>query len=203
MSMGASMGLRQSTVVLIALLLFFPFYQNCSRGFNLKSTENSEITEASIIPENRPPTKESETKKDDPISLPSGVVPKWLQGAAVHQWVEIPNTKLSELQNAPMNPGKIAFSGLAIKKSDSTLIRWGGGHSDYSGSDVDAITMNTDVPAWRQVSPSTPNEQIVPNQQWWGSGTDLKPNPGHTYQSLQFIESRNRLFLSGKLLRLI
>lgn len=127
--------------------------------------------------------------------------PAWRVGMAANEWKELPNTKLSSVQFSPAPPGNTVWTGkinaengLAIRNADSTLIRFGGGHLDYAGNEVDALTLAVDEPAWQQVCTPTPNAEIKSDASWWGTAPNEKPNPPHTYCQSQFIDADDTLY---------
>jgi hypothetical protein len=130
-------------------------------------------------------------------SLPVSGVPAWLAGKAVNEWVSISGTNLSSVQPNPLpnTPGgtsapasKItAWCGAALKRSTAEyIIGMSGGHADYAGSETDALRLSDDAPAWREVTPRSPDNTLY-NQTAFNS--DLSGAATHTYQYSQFLDT--------------
>lgn len=113
------------------------------------------------------------------------------------QWHEIPNTALSSVQPSPVPYGgsgpqsKIdAWCGAALKRQGSVyMLGAAGGHGDYAGNEVDAITLNSENPAWRQLKGPTAAADLIDSAFY----LDRRPGATHTYWAQQFINSRNLL----------
>ena len=129
-----------------------------------------------------------------------GPVPTWVKTLPLWQWYAIPNTTLSSVEPSPRPPGWIgpsskidAWCGAALKREGSVyLIGAAGGHADYAGNEVDALQLNAEKPRWVELRGPTATSQIIDRAQFY---LDKRPGADHTYYALQFIESRNRLFL--------
>ena len=143
--------------------------------------------------------------------------PAWLAGAAVNQWVQVPNSVLHRADRSALiaaglvdangnptsygNPDQItAFSGGALKAATSELMIFGGGGAGaWAGNDVRALKLSDDAPAWKfAVKPTNARYcylQGDPNQDIYNK--DGSPNGRHSYRSLQFIDRDNRLMVFG------
>lgn len=123
--------------------------------------------------------------------------PAWLQGKSVNAWFQIPGTALA---NRP--PGTSSYSGTptaklaawngaALKRQGSTyLIGAAGGHADYSGNEVNALTLSVDNPAWVELRPSTPLASVLNSSAVY---LDYRRAATHTYYGIQFVNQDNRL----------
>ena len=143
------------------------------------------------------------------ISDPS-VLPAWLQGAALFEWVTIPNSQLNQQTvwsdytlgsgGAGSNVGLFAYSGGAVKTSGSELFIAGGGHADYAGNEGFSIRLADDAPAWQRRNDPTPG---IPSAAIWKADfnsvyyPDGRPSARHTYWTLQFNDTLNKLLFVG------
>lgn len=126
--------------------------------------------------------------------------PNWVKALPLWQWYSIPNTALSSVTPSQVPLGQTgpsskisAWCGATLKKQGSVyLIGCAGGHGDYSGNEVDALVLNTEIPKWEQICPPTPNSLIVDAAQFY---LDKKPSATHTYCASQFINSMNRMLI--------
>lgn len=142
-------------------------------------------------------------------SSASAAVPTWVSSLPLNQWYSIPNTALSSVAPSPVPPGSTGpsckidcWNGAALKRSGSVYILGAaGGHNDYTGNEVNAITLNATTPAWVQLKASTTNPTPTASnttpQRVAKFYSDLTPASSHTYYSTQFIEARNRMFVVG------
>jgi hypothetical protein len=145
--------------------------------------------------------------------------PAWLATASggslpgVHEWVEIPNSKLSECPITWGGPGTVpppntgtstpsqakwtAWNGAALKHSGSVYqIACSGGHGDYAGNEVNAIALGQDtITGWQELHPPSAYDDIINNAEYY---LDLTPSSIHTYWALQFDQLRNRLMRVSK-----
>ncbi len=135
-------------------------------------------------------------------------VPQWFADLPVGQWAEVPGTTLTSVTTdaGPVGAGILHdYNGLGLKRDDSTLIAFGGGHAGYSGNEVLGLTLAAAVPQWQVVVQPTPiadrviasNDQATPAL-WWGPAGQQKPNPPHTYNSLQFSTELGRAIWYGQ-----
>lgn len=133
---------------------------------------------------------------DQPATLPA-----WVSALALWQWTEIPNTALSSVAPSP-TPGGITgpsakittWNGATLKRSGSVyMLGAAGGHGDYFGNEVNALTLNTETPAWTQLrAPSASADVVNTPAQFY---LDERPSSTHTYWATQFIDSLNRMFV--------
>lgn len=103
-------------------------------------------------------------------------------GLAGGQWQEVANTKIrTVIPSGPTgNPDAIvdAYSGGTIDTLRHRFIIWGGGHSDYSGSEVYAIDMANASVARIVESSSNPVSR-------------------HTYGAMAYVEHTDQVYSSG------
>ncbi len=133
----------------------------------------------------------------------SPLLPVWVSALPLWEWYPIPNTALSSVDPSPQALGgsgpasKIeAWCGATLKRFGSVyMLGAAGGHGDYAGNEVDAITLNTATPAWTQLRAPSANSEVInfPAQYY----LDLRPAPTHTYYGTHFIESINKMFVLG------
>lgn len=131
-----------------------------------------------------------------PVVAPA-VLPAWVQNLALWTWYEIPNTALASVDPDPEPIGNTgpeskitAWCGSALRRIGSYyLIGAAGGHADYGGNEVDALQLNTEVPAWVQLTAPSANADIYDAEALFYA--DLRPAATHTYYSKQYINSRD------------
>lgn len=140
---------------------------------------------------------------------PTGT-PKWMYVDKVNgtggleplfKWFQIPNTKLSSVPPTVStfgNPGSklTAWCGATLKRSGSVYFAHGGGHADYGGNEVNAITLAANAPQWAELRPSSPLSTI---RNFAPVNTDRRRAATHTYYYTQFVEQDNRLVLLPEL----
>lgn len=153
------------------------------------------------------------------VRAAQSALPAWLQTAssgalpAVYEWVEVPNSKLSDCPVTWAGPGTVpppdtgtgvpnrgkltAWNGATLKHSGSVyMIACSGGHGDYSGNEVNAITLGADtIAGWQELLPPSAYADIINEAELYLDG---RPSSIHTYWSLQFDQSRNRLIRVAK-----
>jgi len=66
-----------------------------------------------------------------------------------------------------------------------------GGHTDYSGNEVDALTLNSETPSWSQILAPTPGASVQ-NSTYYLDG---RPSSRHTYYGIVLNEFDNRVML--------
>lgn len=134
------------------------------------------------------------------VVAPRAGLPAWVSALPLWQWHEIPGTALSSVEPVPRPHGapssKIeAWCGATLKRRGSVyLVAMAGGHGDYAGNEVNALSLDADAPRWVQLRAPTPAEHVVTGAQFY---LDRRPSASHTYYAQQFIEARNRLVNFG------
>lgn len=130
----------------------------------------------------------------------TGTLPEWVATLPLWHWYEIPNTALSSVDPAIRALGvtgprsKIdAWCGACLKRHGSVyMLGAAGGHADYAGNEVDALTLNVATPRWIQLRGPTPNTDIINAAQFY---LDRRPSAAHTYYATQFIEPLDRMMV--------
>lgn len=115
------------------------------------------------------------------------IKPAWMDDVPLLTWAEIPNTKMT---SAGSGTGITAYSGATYR--GTTMLVFGGGHTDYKGNEVIALDLSADEPAWTRIG--EPTVSPVYNYPYQADGL---PSSRHTYWSLHWVERHNRLFLMG------
>jgi len=69
-----------------------------------------------------------------------------------------------------------------------------GGHNDYAGNEVTAIELADANPAWRLLAAGSAADKVAPDVAYYQDGL---PTSRHTYDSVHFSTTRNRLILHG------
>jgi hypothetical protein len=125
-------------------------------------------------------------------------LPTWLASAAVFEWVQISSTVLGNAQTGFTPPtgynadGILKYSGGCVKKSGSELFVFGGGHLDSSGNDVYSLRLADNAPAWvKRRNPSATVAEDVTHY------SDNRPSARHTYWTIQYNDSRDRMMTFG------
>src|SRR5687767_3484560 len=152
-----------------------------------------------------PPSTPSTTSALPPSPPPPVTAPAWVAGLAIGQWFEIPNTALSSVPPNPVPPGSsgpsskvLAWTSFVVDTRTSKVYSVAnGGHNDYAGNEVDALTLEVENPFWTEVLASTPNAQI-PNP---GNGSsyygDGRPVSRHSYYGVTLDTFNDRIMLFG------
>jgi hypothetical protein len=147
------------------------------------------------------------------------VMPAWYLNANgvgseanLHQWVQIPGggsdgtTRIDRATDwnnytpaggVTGQVGIMAYSGGAMRSTQSDMFIAGGGHADYAGNEIFRIRLSDDVPTWtRLIDPSMayPEPRPVSGPSHYTDGT---PAARHTYSTMQVIEARNLLMFFG------
>lgn len=143
-----------------------------------------------------------------PVASSGGGVPAWYAALPLNLWHEVPNTRITSVVTSagPVGaPILDAFSGVVLKRDDSTVIAFGGGHGDYSGNEVLQLVLSSDNPGWSVAVEPTPvaERQMARNGDpapplWWGAPGAQKPNPPHTYNSGQYSTAIGRALWFGQ-----
>lgn len=133
------------------------------------------------------------------------VRPAWLEPAAVHEWVAVPNSTIqgSPAWQAMPTPGfwgnQLGFvnaeNGTGLNEENSEVWLFGGGHSDYAGNELASIVLSADSPVWQLRC----SRSAAAAMKAYGSGggdparnTDGKPNSRHSYSGTHFIRKLNQ-----------
>jgi len=111
--------------------------------------------------------------------------PAWVQGLPLLTWKELPNTSMTRVGSGR---GITAYSGGCLKTSGSQLLIFGGGHSDYSGNEVNSVALGADNPVSTQLTAASAN--TPGNVAHYPDG---RPSSRHTFGSLQFSDINNRM----------
>jgi hypothetical protein len=115
-----------------------------------------------------------------------GDVPTWLTGLAALAWTSLANTNLARVG---ADTGVFAYSGAALRESDSKLIFFGGGHFDSSTNVVYGVTLSDNAPTSVVLNAgSSPNTATDVEYQ-----ADGKPSARHTWGDLQVDNATNRM----------
>ncbi len=129
-----------------------------------------------------------------PLTTP----PAWAKGLSTWRWTPIVGTALSSVEPAQRALGatgpsaKIdAWCGATLKRKGSVyMLGAAGGHTDYTGNEVDALDLLADQPAWAQLRAPSANADIIDSVQFY---LDNRPSSTHTYYATQFIDRLNRM----------
>ncbi len=131
----------------------------------------------------------------------AAAAPTWVTNLPLNQWYQIPNTALSSVAPSPTPMGNTgpsakidAWNGATLKRSGSVyMLGAAGGHADYAGNEVDALTLNTESPAWVQLRAPSANTAVINSPASFY--LDLRPAATHTYYATHFIDALNRMFV--------
>lgn len=131
---------------------------------------------------------------------PAPGYPAWRQGLTPWQWYEIANTALSSIAPSPTPPGitgpvsKVdAWCGGTLRRAGSVyMLGAAGGHGDYAGNEVNAITLSADVPAWQQVKAPSALADIIKDSSVY---LDLTRAAIHTYSNTQYDQIGDRMLI--------
>lgn len=121
--------------------------------------------------------------------------PAWLAGAAVGQWVSIPNTALAGSSAEIEGKGVAAvsaYNGMAYRQDTNEIyLLANGGHGDSSVNAVQSIAINQDAPAWAiRTAASISGNRVLSGAS--GYNSDGLPRSRHTYSSSQWVSQRSR-----------
>src|SRR5688572_17474908 len=168
------MVLTPRRTILVASLLALAVC-SCGGGGASEGTSPSSTPSVASAPPPSPP--------------PPVTAPAWVAGLAIGQWYEIPSTAMSSVAPNPVPYGStgpsskvVAWTSLVVDTRTSKVYSVAnGGHNDYAGNEVDALTLETENPFWTEVLASTPSAQI-PNpgdgSSYYGDG---RPVSRHSY----------------------
>lgn len=130
------------------------------------------------------------------------VLPAWLDALAIGEWFEIPETALSAVEPSPVPFGNsgpaskvIAWTSFVVDTRTSRVYSVAnGGHSDYSGNEVDLLDIERERPAWRELLPPTSAANYTACSAYYADG---RPTSRHTYYGVTFDELGDRIMLFG------
>lgn len=120
-------------------------------------------------------------------------------------WFQLPNTHLRTVCAAEEGFSQIsgntgcdaitaAWSGGVFDTKRNRLIIWGGGHSDYYGNELYAVNLDAQT-ITRLTDPGLPKASSGSCSTSVASGT--QPNSRHTYDGIEYIQKRDKLFAFG------
>lgn len=116
------------------------------------------------------------------INLQSNAAPTSIATLQPGQWLRIPNSKMRAAVTTTGQGNVVnvieAWSGGAYDSKRNRLMVWGGGHSDYSGSEIYAF----DVPTLQWIRLSSPTGD---------------PTSVHSYNHLQYLPKQDAFFAVG------
>lgn len=139
----------------------------------------------------------------------ASAVPAWLAGITAGTWGSLPNSTLSTSGvgwsgTSPGGSGNYqsivtAWGGGVLNTvgcyydaafhSGTFMVIWGGGHADYAGNEVYAYgPMESDSAVWHRLTDPT-----IPAANNTARIDTNKPVSRHTYDTLQFIPSQNKM----------
>lgn len=136
--------------------------------------------------------------------------PLWLttaisSGVGLNQWFQIPGTAPSTcpqgetLVEGTRRNGFLSWSGAALRRANSTYIMAAlGGHANYTGNEVRAIVLQTDVPQWFELRSSSIAKVGAPGSVLVGNAAvyyDGRKSSTHTYWQQQFHHADDRLVM--------
>lgn len=119
-------------------------------------------------------------------SLQGYVLPAWLSGKAVHEWVEIAGT--SGAGGATID----AYSGFAVTSDGKLIVLAAGGHGDSSDNRVVSLDLTAGAPSWSTLQAAS--SSVQPDVTRYADG---KPTSRHTYTNTFHVASMNRVFSVG------
>jgi hypothetical protein len=121
----------------------------------------------------------------------SGALPAWLQGKSLNEWFPIPGTLGTNTGLSVRNLD--SYSGFSLRPSTSEIyIGPVGGHGDGEDNRIVSIRLTDDAPAWTQRTPRSP---VVTDGAAYNP--DGKPASRHIYASTFWVDSINRMMLTG------
>lgn len=128
----------------------------------------------------------------------------WLSGQPLNHYITVTAPPLNQTAILPnpavaggFGPGAITdYSGATLRIKGSYFFIHGGGHVDYAGNEIYALSLESNSPTWQRVWGPTPNAQITPNTLTYADGN---PAAGHTYGFLEYDDTRDILmrFVGG------
>ncbi len=118
------------------------------------------------------------------------------------QWYQVPNTAMASIEPSTWPVGTsgpeskvIAWTSFVVDPRSSRVHSLAnGGHNDYSGNEVDVLSLEVSAPSWSQAVAPTPNSQLTNCQSYYGDG---RPASRHSYYGVTFNEPGDRFMLFG------
>lgn len=120
-------------------------------------------------------------------------------------WSQIPNTMIStvcavntgfpQVAGTDGCPGiTAAWNSGVLDTTRNRLIIFGGGHNDYKGNEIYAMSLDTQT-LTRLTDPGLPTAPSSPCQDNVANGT--QPNSRHTYDGIEYLPNVDKLFVFG------
>jgi hypothetical protein len=131
--------------------------------------------------------------------VPKSSLPSWLRAKALFEFVQVPTTNaLSDVAPSPVPPSDgggshwvvDAWGGMTVRQASADLLINGGGHTNYAGNEIYAITLTQDSPAYRRAWGPTPTGSVNTTSDYYDDGN---PAAQHTYYFLQYDAAADRL----------
>ena len=145
------------------------------------------------------PTPSSTTAPSPTPAPPAVPTPSWLQGVAVNQWIEIPNSSMSTVPAGMPASGTApssrmdAWNGYALKGTDVYSVRQGG-HGDYYGNEVIRFNAASNTPGWSMIKNSSPESAVTDDSSRYSDGS---PAAVHGYHSQRYVPQRDWVLSVG------
>jgi hypothetical protein len=103
---------------------------------------------------------------------------------------------------SPVPPGStgpsskvVAWTSFVIDTRNSKIYSvFNGGHTDYSGNEVDMFDPENETPHWVQTLAPTSTAQIIDDADYYGDG---RPTSRHTYYGAVYVEQTNKAMTFG------
>ena len=141
------------------------------------------------------------------LSITVSGAPAWFSALPDKTWTRVATggaggatiyeVKPSGTFGGSINPGLFAFSGACVDQTRGELLVHGGGHSDYSGNEVYALSLRASTPAWVRLVDPSPGVADVgsppaggPGQYNGDVGLNGWPAANHTSNNLLFANGR-------------
>jgi len=133
---------------------------------------------------------------------PLATLPAWVNALSVGQWLEIPNTSIRSVDPAATPAGNTGprskidtWTSIGVDTRTSKVYSIAaGGHSDYSGNEVDVLDLETLIPSWTEVLSPTSSGQVSNCNSFYADG---KPASRHSYYGFTLNEFGDRFMLFG------
>lgn len=135
-----------------------------------------------------------------PAPAPGEPFPRWASALPLWHWAELPGTALASVEPAARPLGangprsKIeTWCGACLRREGSVyMLGAAGGHGDYVGNEVNALTLYDEAPRWVELRPPTPNSDVINLTQFYLDG---RPAATHTYFATQHIRRLDRMLV--------